>query len=691
MTAKKKKVHHPDGGAEAPAWWLGLLPLAIVVAGLAVYANSFSGVMLFNDQVQIVENPHLHHLSPLNDVLVGRQPVVNLTLALNYALGGLDVWGYHAVNLAFHILAGLTLYGLIRRTLCRQGTGQCYRDAAPFMALATALIWVVHPLGTQSVTYIVQRSESLMGLLYFVALYCAVRSADAAKPGRWQFCAILACALGMGTNAAMVTAPAAILLFDRIFLADSLRSLVRQRWGIYVALAATWAVLFLVRGLGSSGYPDVGVGLDYKDVGSVDYLLTQPGVILSYLRLALVPVGLCIDHGRSAATGVGGIVVPGIALLGLLMLTVWAVVRRPRLGFVAAGFFLLLAPRSSLLPLQDLMLEPRMYLPLAPVVLLAVLGAYELLHLLLGRTAPAGRRSSYAGLVLAGLVVVVLGAGTTARNRVYHSAIEMWSDVVEKYPDNARGHVDLGLSLTEAGRIAEAVAAFHRAIEIEPTNARAHNGLGVTIARQGDLDTAGRSFEEAIRLRPTFADPYLNLGKALAESRAPEKAIEYYRDALLRRPGSAKAHLGMGEAYFQQNKHEEAATEFREAVRLDPLSAQAYGNLGTVLLVAGQPFEAADPLERAVALNGGTAAVHNSLGIIYVRQRRATEAVTAFRRAIAVDPSFAQGHFNLGNTLAQAGQLEEAKAAYRRTLQVRPDHVAAQRALAILENETSAP
>ena len=201
------------------------IPLLVVVAGLAAYHNSFTGAFVFDDLPSITENITIRHLWPLTGPLtpphgggltVEGRPLINLSLALNYAVGGLNVWGYHAFNLAVHILAALVLYGIVRRTLLTERLRGRFGNAAAGLALAVALIWVVHPLQTEAVTYIVQRAESLMGLCYLLTLYCFMRGAVPGATKLWQVGAVAACAMGMASKEVMISAPIIALLYDRV-------------------------------------------------------------------------------------------------------------------------------------------------------------------------------------------------------------------------------------------------------------------------------------------------------------------------------------------------------------------------------------------------------------------------------------------------------------------------------------------
>ena len=194
------------------AWLLGAV---LLTAGFVAYANAFAGPFVFDDVTGIATNPSLQSLWPPRwlaaapgSPTAGRL-VLNFTFAVNYALGGLDVRGYHAVNVAIHLLAGAALFGVVRRTLLSERMRERYGRAATTIAFAVALVWIVHPLNTEAVTYIVQRGESLAMLWLLVTLYCAIRG--------WLVMAALACALGMGTKETAIVTPAIVVIWDYVF------------------------------------------------------------------------------------------------------------------------------------------------------------------------------------------------------------------------------------------------------------------------------------------------------------------------------------------------------------------------------------------------------------------------------------------------------------------------------------------
>ena len=467
----------PEQAAQVSSQRATLLAvLVVILAILAAYNNSFTVSLVFDDYPGITTNQSIRHLWPIWDVLsppisgvtVSGRPLLNLSLAIDYAISGDEVWSYHATNLVIHILAALLLFDLVRRTFLLPTMRDRWSASAIPLAFVIALLWAVHPLQTESVTYVVQRAESLMGLFYLLALYCFVRGestgwdgsctaiprslqrvgSTTAAPTReavsWYAASALACLFGMASKEVMISAPLVVLLYDRTFCAGSFREAWRRRYAFYLALASTWLLLgWLVLTAGNLGR-SAGFAPDRFSWRS--YSATEPGVIAHYLRLAVWPSGLCLDYGWPAARTWGDVLVPGIPIALVLALTVWALVKRPAWGLLGASFFAILAPTSSFFPVLDAAFDHRMYLPLAAVVTALVTGTF-LIGRWIARRAKIPllvSQSIGGGLVL--LAGVTLIALTVRRNMDYQDDLSLWADTVAKAPHNPRAHTSMGLA-----------------------------------------------------------------------------------------------------------------------------------------------------------------------------------------------------------------------------------------------------
>ncbi len=598
----------------------------IVLAGLAAYHNSFTGPFVLDDVSSITENLRIRHLWPIGDALspsassmVAGRPVVNLSLAINYALGGLAVWGYHALNLAIHILAGLTLFGVVRRTLLRPALRERLGASSSALAFAVALLWIVHPLQTEAVTYVSERAESLMGLFYLLTLYSFVRGIESRRPALWFGVSVVACLLGMATKEVMVTAPLMVLLYDRTFVSRSYRETwARHKW-LYLGLAGTWLLL-----------AGLMVGLPYRSVGYGHgitwwaYALTECRAVTQYLWLAFWPHPLVFDYGTEITWHVADVASRGL-IVALLVAGVLAALRRqPAIGFLGVWFFLILAPASSVVPVGGQpMAEHRMYLPLAAVITLVVLGGNALL----------GRRSVAVFLAVA----VGLGFLTARRNEDYRTELSIWNDTVTKCPNNGRAYCNLGLALLHAGRVREAIDRYEQALQIDPDWAVTHNDLGNALRRVGRVDEAVSQYEQALRLDPDLAAAHYDLAATLKQAGRLDEAIRHYQEAVRINPDLAMAENDLGNALLQSGRIEEAIGHFEQAVRIAPGYVEAYNNLGNAYLRAGNVAEAIRQYQRALEI-APDAVAHYNLGMLLADQGRMDEAIAHLQSAVKLQP-----------------------------------------------------
>ncbi len=554
MAKGKKKVEGSHGRAAAvqpnlpahpgPLWQIWLCAGIIIIVGIAAYLNSFDGVFLYDDTKSIVENPHIRSLWPLSEAMsvplanrgatVSGRPILSLSFAINYALFGKEPWGYHLVNLAIHIFAGLLLFGIVRRTLCLKRFQQRYGQQAIWPAVAVALLWIVHPVQSESVTYIVQRAESMMGMFFLLTLYCAIRGFQSGRRYLWYVPSILSCALGMGTKEVMVAAPVIVLLYDYIFISRSLKDSVRRRLVFYVVVAATWIIpvtqILLTREM---------ISVDLQTIDPLKYALTQPGVILYYLKLSIWPSPLVMDYNWPTADSITDVFPAGFVILSMLVLTGWGLIRRRWFGFVGAWFFFILAPSSSFVPTAQNLHVHRMYLSLAAIIVPVVaVGKHLLQKMLAGRL--DNRRLGVVGAGFVLVITAILGSLTYERNKAYQSAYALWSDNVENRPESKIAHYNFGLMLEEEGKVEHAKAEYEHAIRINPHHIEARYNLGNVFLAQGDLAKATAEYEYAIGIQPgrtksnleAYINSHINLGAVLTQQGRPDKAMAYYEKAL---------------------------------------------------------------------------------------------------------------------------------------------------------------
>lgn len=600
---------------------------ALTIAALMAYAKSFSAPLILDDWATVLHNPEIRRVWPLWSMFtpsestgVGGRPVANISFVLNYAVSGDSLAGFHAVNLAIHLFAGLALFGVIRRTLLLPVLREKFGRDAAWLGLMVGCLWTLHPLLTESVTYISQRTESLMGLFYFLSLYGFVRAVEDERSGRWLLFSLGCCVTGMGTKEGMVTAPVMILLFDLVFVSRTMGELWRRRGLYYAALAATWLLLaVLMRGVSGRG---VGFG---HGLSVWSNLLIEARAVVGYATLGLWPSPLVFDYGTDLGT-------PGLAeaacalfLAGFGLWVLLALRRFSGKAYLGAWFLITLAPTSSMvpIPLQPIS-ENRAYVPLAAVITAVVLGA---------RWA-VGRRAPFI-LAAGSLAMVVL---TSARNATYRSEISIWTDTVAKRPGSSRAHNNLGFAWLSAGRLAEAKTEIETALRIKEQYPDAHVNLSSVLGQLGDVDGAFVHSRRATQLDPRNANAFYNLGVASAQ----------------------KGDIGG------------AIAAYEAAVRLQPGLLSAQGNLGILLLRSGRVKESIEHCEIAVKGNPGLVDARLSLACGLAMSGRAAEAMPHFQEVIRTNPGHLDAQLNYGVTLAQMGRSAEAIALFEAILKANP-------------------
>jgi Flp pilus assembly protein TadD len=668
---------------------VGAWPLVIAAVTLVAYHNSFSGPLFFDDTASIVQNESIRSLWPLGPVLsppavagTAGRPLLNLSFALNYAAGGLGVVGYHWVNLAIHVGAALVLFGLVRRTLRLPQLRDKFGAVATELGALSALLWAVHPLQTESVTYVSQRAESLVGFFYFLTWYAFVHGVEAGRESsatglRWRALAIVAGFAGVLTKEIIITAPVVILLYDSVFVAGTFREAWARRRTFYLGLASAWVLLAVL--MISSRLHERGVGFGGK-IAWIDYVATSCEAVALYLKLSIWPHPLLLDYGMTPARGGAVLLASATVVVAFLAATAWAWRHWRALGFAGAAVVIMLSPTSSVVPVVfQPIAEHRMYLPLAVVVSFGVVGAF----------ARWGRGAWWAALAV---VAVFLGL-TTQRNRDYRNDEVMWRDVIAKRPDNWRAYNALANVLFTQQRVADGLAQVETAVRLKPDEAKLLNNYANALALPmvGRLAEAVAVGRRAVALDPDYADARNSLAQTLLKTGRVVEAVEQYEAARRLQPASAAIRSNLCDALRQAGRLGDAVVEGQEALRLRPEFAEAESNLGLALADAGRSVEAIAHYQAALRLRPTYLEVRNNLGVALLNLGRLEEARTELTEALRLKPDYAEAHNSLGIVFAKLGRTTEAGGEFETALRLKPDYVNARENLRILRAMQDSP
>ncbi len=580
--------------------------LILMIAGFLTYSNTFDASFHWDDEVQIVGNEDIHDLSTYSKLSewasLQKRPVSKFTLAVNWSLGGQNVLGYHIVNLLLHILTALIVYMLTKLTISTlSGEKRIDQRMTGATALFVALLFLLHPLQTMAVTYIVQRMTILAALFYLLAVYlyargrmACLRDARKRRSAIFIFMAVLSGLLGLMSKQNAVTFPAAFLLYEIFFVRTTEGKLCRKYAMVFGGLLLSGFLIVLFAGF---------LPAETEMVSRMGYLGTQLGVFHKYLLLLLFPISQNADYfimHDGQLIGTYGII--GIVLIaGLLISSILLYKRNRLISFGILWIFISMSVESGLIPIKDIMMEHRMYLPM--------FGYGMILAGIIVRYVPFGRIKYF--YAVGSIVLIILAFATYNRNKVWESEISLWEDCLEKNPRSRRAMNNLGyaiktramqnpypdmkrleliksigyFNLAMAGDTMFTDAYFNRGLAyieleeyekaladikmIESQRPRErylrHYLEGIVYARSGDMPRAKELFDSAIGLNPDFALLYTWRGLVLSQLKQDQAAIDDFIHSLELDPRQSILFINISQLYYNLMEYEQALHWIRMA------------------------------------------------------------------------------------------------------------------------------
>lgn len=553
----------------------------ISLASLIIYSNTLTSPFHFDDIPNIVENEKIRDISTFLDISATRY-VGDLSFALNYHFGRLHVTGYHIVNIAVHIANGILVWMFVVLTL-RTPAMEMYgldERVRGFIALSSSMLFTVHPLQTQAVSYIIQRYTSLAVFFCLLSMVLFVRwrlSSGRDSGILFYLFSIVSIVLAMKTKEISFTLPVVMLLYEYCFFRER-----RRIFYYFIPVFLTMLIIpvtLLEWDSRQAGLFDslMEASQETAKISRVDYLLTQFRVIVTYLRLLFLPVNQNLDYDYPIYTTLftPAVLLSFLFLFAMSASAIYFILRSRKYGnaylqlssFGIVWFFVTLSVESSIIPIKDVIFEHRLYMPGIGIMVAFSSAAAWVIESVRKRL--SGMNSSVPVIVLL-LIVLPLSFATYRRNQVWRDDISLWTDVVGKSPEKGRGYDNLGVAYFQQGKISEAIKAYQTAVRLTPDSHDAHYDLAVAYNRQGRFEDAVDEFNAALKLQPGIAEIHYNLGLVYFLHGQTGNAIKKLTDALQLKPGHAGIHYSLGNAYAREGKTDKAVEHYTTALRLQP-------------------------------------------------------------------------------------------------------------------------
>jgi tetratricopeptide (TPR) repeat protein len=673
--------------------------LLISCVGILAYSNIFHCSFHFDDIWLITDNFVIRSISNLQNIwnFLPCRFIFYLSLALNYHFHQLDVFGYHVVNLTIHLVSAILVWWLVLLTFStpamKEGTIEKsaierksfhkFNRTLPILktlqkstiightnliALFVGLIFVSHPIQTQGVTYIMQRAASMATLFYVASLcfYVKSRLLTGHSPllGRIYYMgSFITTIIAMFTKEITITLPLMILLYEFSFL----RTKKSLDWKCLVPFLLTLFIIPVTMLLTKAGNAistqEMQRALEGStEISTMQYILTQFKVIVTYIRLIFLPLNQNLDYDYPISHSI--VELPTLFSFLFLIVIFFSAVRlfsKYRLvSFSIFWFFLTLLPESSLFPIKDVIYEHRLYLPLVGYSMFLVSGIYYLF----------GKNTIITMGIVLTMIVGCNSVLTYQRNKVWKDEFTLWDDSVRKSPHKARPYNNRGKAYDDQGNLPQAIADYSKAIEINPNYADAYCNRGNIYNKLGNFTQAMFDYNKAIEINPDYELAYNNRGSVYEKQDNLTQALSDYNKTIELNPKLAEAYNNRGNVYDKQGSFPQALSDYTKAIEINPKFAMAYANLGDVYIKQGNLSQAMADYTKAIEINPNFAEAYSNRGIVYYDQGNVSQAISDFTKAIEINPKFAKAYNNRGLAYDKQGNFNQAISDYAKAIEI---------------------
>lgn len=606
--------------------------LLIIILSFAIYSNSFNAAFQFDDGVHIVKQNSINdldHFSKLSSwTNINDRPLVFFSLSLNHSIHGLNVFGYHLYNLIIHIFAGIFVYLISLLLFKNQSVNASFvKGNEHIMALFVALIFIAHPIQTQSVTYVIQRMTSMASLFYLGAIYFYlyarfeyVNNGFGSKILLSYLFTFLCAIASILSKQIAATIPLAILITEFFFIRNSEGKIFKKYVLSLGMILLTIAIVIISAAL---------LPKETASISRIDYLITQFRVIVKYFQLLIFPISQNLDYDFSISHSFWG-VKEMLSFLFNAALLFFAVRLFKNYRFISFGIFwvfISLLIESSVIPIQDVIFEHRLYLPMFGFALILVSLSFRFIK---------SKKAIYPIIFLI-CIVLIYAFKSYSRNEIWQTKLSLWTDVVKKSPNKVRPHLNLGNTYFHLKNHQLALRHFNKAIDIDPSNWLGYFNRAQVALYLNNPNVAINDLNQSIRYKNDFADSYDARGVSKIQIQDIQGAISDFSRAINLEADLASAWFNRANAKIYLKDVKGALSDYNKAIQLNTEFSEAYNNRGQLKLNLKQFDEAIDDLNNAVKINPNFIEAYNNRAKANMSQNFLDAAIADLTKSLLLD------------------------------------------------------
>lgn len=666
----------------APLWQWLLPPALISIIGFLFYLPSVRYNFQFDDLASIHKFFNIRH-NTLSNLFFHCSRWISYWLnSVHYSIGKFNPFSYRLFNITLHITTSILIFYLLMILLSQIRKQTFFSKNKLLLAFSTAALFALHPVQTQTVSYVIQGQLEGLACFFMVLMSLIFIWSQLTKNAITQYGLIALLfaigALSCGSKEIVIVTPLLLLLIDWFFIAQGDYKKIIARWWIYVVLGLIITIclaiflrpayFFNILSLKHEAINNIGNVLTEKPsdkIRSLPFFISQFKVILHYLFIFIWPFNISVEYDWVMVRSFfdWDCILPFFFLCGITAV-LYSLLRKDKLSpivFGALWFFIVLAPRSTIIPSSELMSDYKTYGGSMGLLLLLaaalIYGVQKLVDLI---QHPDPEKQQYLKFAVITLSLIPVGVTTLERNKVWRSGIDFWENILKNAPDKARAYNNYGVALSEAGRFADSIPYYLKAIKMDQQYPDPVNNVAVAYAQTGNIDKGIQFLKESIRIQPNYPEGYNNLASFFIQKGEYDQAEKMLAVALHLRPHYGKAYYNLGKLHFSKGNMEKAYEAFKAACTKADLDNEAgFDTFAKVCMNMGKFDEAIAAYQQIIKLNPSVDNIVSLANALHLANKL-PEALTCYTQAQKLNPADPRIAYNIGETYSKLNKPREA-------------------------------